>query len=309
MRAYTSQTLTTAETSPHEAVAVWTELICETFVKLEARCSSVDSFRGEIRRETIGELEFSTVSASQQDVMRTRRFAASADDEFLLFSIQRRGEGFVEQDGRIAQLRPGGIALYDSGRPYRLHFPAGFRQLVVQLPKSAIGVDDTRAITAVTHGPGSPGGVVSQLLLAMSDQLQSGGSALEPMVDHILGALSEVLREREVSRPGRLPDEFMRQRVESMMRRDLHDSTWTVERLAARCSVSVRTLYRLFPDGGVSSAMRRMRINAAAAFLCLNPQATVGAVAGRFGFDSESGFIRAFRAENGVTPRRFVSGL
>lgn len=303
MRTYTSQTLSTAEASPHEAAEMWTDLICETFVKLSARHQDEAPFHGEINREVLGELEFSTVSASPQDVIRTRRFAASASDEFLLFSIQREGEGFVEQDGRIARLAPGGIALYDSARPYRLHFPGEFRQLVVQLPKTAVGVDDTRAITADAHGRGSPGGIIAQLLLTMSDQLSEGGSSLDPMVDHVLGALSEMLHPHGPEAP--LPDSFLRQRAEAAMRRELSDPAWTVERLAADCHLSVRSLYRLFPEAGVSSVMRGMRIEAAKQLLRAHPHATVAAVAGRCGFDSESGFIRAFRAETGTTPKRF----
>lgn len=307
MRTYTSQTLSTDEAPPHEAAEMWTDLICETFVKLSARHRDEAPFHGEINREALGELEFSTVSASPQDVIRTRRFAASASDEFLLFSIQREGEGFIEQDGRIAHLAPGGIALYDSARPYRLHFPGEFRQLVVQLPKTAVGVDDTRAITADSHGRGSPGGIIAQLLLTMGDQLSEGGSSLDPMVDHVLGALSEMLRPHAHSTETPLPDSFLRQRVETVMRRELSDPSWTVERLAADCHLSVRTLYRLFPEAGVSSVMRGMRIEAAKQLLRTHPHATVAAVAGRCGFDSESGFIRAFRAETGTTPRRFLA--
>ncbi|WP_193095985.1 helix-turn-helix domain-containing protein [Brevibacterium sp. FME17] len=298
--------MTTELAAPDEAADVWIDLICETFVKLSARRASDAPFHGEIGRETLGELEFSTVTASAQDVYRTRRFAATASDEYLLFSIQREGEGYVSQDGRTAHLHPGGIALYDSARPYSLHFPTDFRQLVVQLPKASVGIDDTRGLTADPHGVGTPGGVIAQFLVAMSEQLQEGGPALDPMVDHVLGSLSEILRSRSVAEEMQLPDQLLRRKAESIMRRDLADPGWSVVRLAAECHASVRTLYRVFPGGGVSSIMRGMRIDAAKQHLRAHPLSTVDAVALRCGFDSGSGFIRAFRAETGTTPRRFL---
>ncbi|MGO2110165.1 MAG: helix-turn-helix domain-containing protein [Pseudoclavibacter sp.] len=288
---------------------MWIDLICETFVKLSARRASGGQFHGEIARENLGELEFSTVTASAQDVYRTRRFAATASNEYLLFSIQREGEGFVEQDGRTAHLHPGGIAFYDSARPYSLHFPGEFRQLVVQLPKASVGVDDTREVTARPHGVGTPGGVIAQLLVAMGEQLHEGGEALDPIADHVLGSLSELLRSRQLTSCASMPDEFLRRKAESIMRRDLADPEWTVSRVAAECHVSVRTLYRVFPGGGVSGVMRGMRIAAAKRYLRGHPTSTVAAVAQRCGFESESGFIRAFRAEVGATPKQFLAAF
>src|SRR5699024_6460046 len=114
---------------------------------------------------------------------------AASSAEYLLFSIQRRGEGRVLQDGRTAHLRPGEMALYDSGRPYSLHFADSFQQLVVQIPKTVIGIEDTRKITARSHQRGTPGAVAAQLLVAVNEQLPHGGASLEPLREHILGTL------------------------------------------------------------------------------------------------------------------------
>lgn len=164
MRTYASQYLSTETAAPRDAAQLWTDLICETFVRLTARQAEDGPFQGSIRREVLGELEFSTVTASAQNVFRTQRYAATASDEFLLFSIQRHGQARICQDGRVAELQPGEIALYDSARPYSLHFDQPFQQLVVQIPKTAVDVDDTRAITAQRHSAGTPGGVIAGLL-------------------------------------------------------------------------------------------------------------------------------------------------
>lgn len=91
------------------------------------------------------------------------------------------------------------------------------------------------------------------------------------------------------------------------MRQDLADPEWSVTRLAQRCHVSVRTLYRLFPDTGVAETMRRWRIEQAKRLLRAHPDLTVAALAHRCGFATESGFIRAFRADTGVSPGKFLA--
>lgn len=193
MGSYSSHLLTTSVVEQSEASDYWIDLICETFVKLSAQQVDCSEFQGEIRWEALGDLEFSTVTASGQDVFRTKEFVSSASNEFLLFSIQRRGDGFVAQDGRTAQLSPGAMALYDSSRPYSLHFPGPFQQLVVQIPKEVIGIEETRHITAVPHQTGTPEAVVATLLVSMNTQLSHGGTALEPLKEHVLGALREIV--------------------------------------------------------------------------------------------------------------------
>lgn len=309
MRTYTSQVLSTEAAEPRDAAPLWTDLICETFVRLSARPAADGPFQGRIQREVLGEIEFATVTASARNVFRTRRFAATASDEFLLFSIQRRGDGRVCQDGRTAHLHPGEIALYDSGRPYSLHFSDDFEQLVVQVPKTVLDIDDTRAITAQRHQAGTPGGLVAGMLVSMGEHLRSGGSALDPMVDHVLGSISEILSVPEQGDFASLPVALLRDRAESLMRRDLADPEWSVARLAQQCHLSVRSLYRLFPEVGVAETMRRLRIDKARHLLRHHPEKTIAAVAHQCGFTTESGFIRAFRAEAGTSPRKYQSSL
>ena len=83
-------------------------------------------FSGRIEHVPVGELELSAVVAGSQHVRRTGSLIAQGNEEYLLASIQRRGTGRVEQDGRAATLSPGDIAFYDSTRPYTLHFDNPF---------------------------------------------------------------------------------------------------------------------------------------------------------------------------------------
>lgn len=307
MSSHTSQVLTTSSVQQRQAADYWVDIICETFVKLSAHQVTHTKFYGEIRWEKLGDLEFSTVTASGQEVFRTKEFVSAASDEYLLFSIQRRGKGVVVQDGRTAILNPASMAIYDSSRPYSLHFPAPFQQLVVQIPKNVIGVDDTREITASVHQTGTPEAVIAQLLVSMSEQLQQGGNALGPLQNHILGAVSEIVRRTPERVDPSALETIKRSRILEMMRNDLSDPGWTVEQLAKRCHMSKRSLYRLFADRGPASVMRSMRVDEAKRMLRQETQLLVATLAHHCGFDSESGFIRAFRAETGMTPTEYVN--
>src|SRR5262245_56477959 len=107
---------------PSHAFEYWCELICDTFVQLSAVPIKKCSFAGQIVHADLAALEISTVRAGGQQVRRTPRLIARAGEEYLLASIQITGQGRVEQDGRVAVLDPGSVAVFDSTRPYILHF-------------------------------------------------------------------------------------------------------------------------------------------------------------------------------------------
>jgi hypothetical protein len=115
-RAYAELTTSTVPTG--EAFAYWREMICATFVRLDAEPVTAGRFSGRIEHVPVGPRELSTVAAGSQHVRRTRSLIAQGNEEYLPASIQQRGMGRVEQDGRAATLSSGDIAFYDSTRPY-----------------------------------------------------------------------------------------------------------------------------------------------------------------------------------------------
>lgn len=93
--------------------------------------------------------------------------------------------------------------------------------------------------------------------------------------------------------------------IESMLATPGAD--WTIERLSRTAAMSRATFLRHFSQEtgmtvGVFLVRARMM---AAADLLSSSDATVGAIADQVGYQSESAFSRAFRAEIGMTPARF----
>ena len=65
------------------------------------------------------------------------------------------------------------------------------------------------------------------------------------------------------------------------------------------------TRYLLFGDEGVAARLRRMRIEQAQVMLLHEPGRPVASVGFACGFESESGFHRAFRTATGMTPGEY----
>jgi AraC-binding-like domain len=187
-RAYAELTTSTVPTG--EAFAYWREMICATFVRLAAEPVTAGGFNGRIEHVPVGDLELSTVVAGSQHVRRTRSLIAQGKEEYLLASIQQRGMGRVEQDGRAATLSPGDLAFYDSTRPYTLHFDNPFHQLVVQIPKRDLMLNDTRQLTARALGQGTAGGVVATFFTSLFGVAKGSRQQSEVLLPNAVGLLT-----------------------------------------------------------------------------------------------------------------------
>jgi AraC-like DNA-binding protein len=303
-RAYAE--LTTSTVPARDAFAFWREMICATFVRLAAEPVGADGFNGRIEHVPVGNLELSTVVAGGQHVRRTRSLIARGNEEYLLASIQVHGLGRVEQDGRTAALSPGDLAFYDSTRPYTLHFDGPFHQLVVQVPKRELLLRDTRELTARALGRGTPGAVVSTFFTSLADVAKDGPGQTAVLLPHATGLLSAAASFAGQGQPARsAADALARERVLAYLRRNLADPGLDATTIAQACRISRRTLYRIIGDDGVAARLRRMRIERAKAMLTADTDRPVASVGFACGYDSESGFHRAFAAATGMTPGEY----
>jgi len=290
-----------------DAFAYWREMICATFVRLAAEpVHGAGEFHGLIEHVPVGAVELSTVVAGGQHVTRTPRLISQeAADDFLLASIQLAGRGLVEQDGRIAALGVGEMAFYDSTRPYTLHFEDQFRQLVVQVPKRDLMLRETRGLTARTLGAGTPGPVVATFFGSLAESAKAEVDATM-LVPHAVGLLSAAAAcAGQLAPTPRSVEALTREAVLEFLGRNLADPALDAAAVAKACHVSRRTLYRMVGDEGIAARLRRLRIERAKALLLTNDDRPIGSVAAACGFETESGFHRAFRSATGETPAEY----
>jgi AraC-like DNA-binding protein len=298
-------TASTDEVPAAAAFAYWQDLICDTFVQLTAAPTTDRPFRGRITHSEVGTVELTQVRSSGQCVRRTPRLIARSSEEYVLASIQVAGAGTVTQDGRTAPLHPGAMAFYDSTRPYTLHFPAAFEQLVVQVPRRLLPEGPVLHATGVTLGADSSARLVADFFRGLA-RLQvadpAGGAALAP---HALGLLTSALTlATGAARPADRPTALDRERVLAHLAAHHADQALGADAVARACHLSRRTLFRLFEGEaeGFGDVLRRLRVTAAQDLLRTEPRLPLATVAVRCGFGGETQFHRAFRAATGTTP-------
>lgn len=306
---------TGSESPAVEAFERWEAQVSAAYVPLAVSpdaSGSFGSFHGHIEHGRYGDLELTIVGSTPQEIRRTPRLISRTEDEFLLVSIPLSGTARLYQDERIAEVGPGGIVFYDTSRPYRWEFGQEWEQVVLQVPLNRLrerhGLLGTEVPTATAFSGDSAPAVVAQFFrgIAKLQGVDPGGAALlaEPGLDllaaAVVAATGGVARERSA-------DALNRQRVLVFMRDNCTDPELGVDRIAAGCRMSRRTLYRVFGEfeGGPGAVLRRMRIERACELLRSAPQLPLSAVASASGFLTERSFYRSFRTETGTTPGTF----
>ncbi|MEU3985335.1 helix-turn-helix domain-containing protein [Streptomyces sp. NPDC026672] len=304
----------TAVVEEDRAFEYWRELICDTFVQLSLSPTRDESFAGRITHADLSTFEISTVRAGGQRVRRTSRLIARDGGEYLLAGIQTHGRGRIEQDGRVVEIEQGSMALFDSTRPYTLHFDDAFEQIVVQFPLRDLLVESglrdvgdltARRLTADTHA-----GVVAQYFHGLSRVYEADPRAGMALAAHGRSLMASSLA-LSTGRSGQggtgTTGALARERVMAFLRAHHTDPGLSVDDVARACTISRRALYRLFEasPGGIVTLLRRIRVDHARALLHADPARSLESIALACGFGGERQFYRVFRQETGTTPGEF----
>ena len=277
--------LTTDDVGAAERFSYWRELICDTFVGLDAERPG-RGFTGTLESAPLGPLRLTEVRSVAQHVVRSPRQIERGRGDDVLVSVQRSGRGLVRQDGREALLRPGELALYDAARPYTLTFDAPFAQAVFQLPRALL-----------TERLGGLDGLTAARVAAPPELLS--GSDGERALDLLAVTLGELLG-RAAS-----PAEAHRRAIRLHVERGLGDPGLTPAAIATANALSLRYVHRLWGQEGSETLGRhilRRRLERARADL-EHGEGTVTDIAFRWGFTSPAHFSRAYRAHFGASPR------
>jgi AraC-like DNA-binding protein len=298
---------------------VWRDAVCSTFVRLDCSPDRHAPLHGRIEARVWGDLHVSRVVSSPQLVERSAALAASADEAYVLLSVQLRGRTIVQQGRAQAELMPGSLAFYDTTRPYTLTLPGDFDQIVLHLPHAVLeravpgGLDRmARRIDA-----GNP---FAQALVAVAPQLlQLSASARPGLAERTAAAARELMAlALESLAPPEVADErssatagaragALVWRARDVISRRLADPQLTPAAVAAEVGVSLRRLQEAFQQQGCTPAdcIWEMRLELARALLAAAADVPIGAVAWRAGFVEAAHFSRRFRQRFGMSPRDY----
>jgi AraC-like DNA-binding protein len=285
----------------------WASVCSESFVPLRVRAVDPE-FRASLSHLGLGaQVGFTRVSSEGSEVYRSHRVIAQEPRDDLLLSVHGGGTGRVTQEGRVAPLRRGSAVLYDSSRPYSLLFPAAMSEIVLQVPRSALGVGDEslRQATARTIETNAPLRALTALMASATaptpglDIGTDGESIAEAAVCLLRAAVAPAMR-----RPALVRNHLaLRIAMTRFIEEHLSEESLCPELVAHAHHVSLRAAQLVFAEAGSSIAgyIRSRRLASARALLAGGSSVTWAGLSS--GFSDAGTFARAFKREYGITPR------
>jgi len=295
----------TEQVAGPDAAAYWSDAVCETFVGVAVRPAREKPFRGRIEHSALDEIDLMALTASAQQVNRTRRLIARDREEYVLANIQVQGQGRLEQDGRAAVLSPGTMSFVDSTRPFALEFGGDFSQLVVKIPRVRLSGRSLNKAMAVELGSSGPGRLVADFLVGLDRLHANDPGAAAVLTPHALDLVDSALAwaaDRSASPVS--AQALTRERIHRFVRRHACDASLDADMVAGACNISRRTLFRALATEGesLSVLIRRIRVARAQKLLLADPSRPLASVAHECGFGGEAQLGRAFREVTGMTP-------
>lgn len=302
-----------------ERISYWKEAVCGTYVQLECNVLEDEQFFfGDIEACQLGVLGLSRIKATAQRVFRTPPKIYQSSEDYFLVNIQIAGRGLLMQDGKVADLRPGDFALYDSNRPYQMLFENRFEQLVLTLPGPILRsrIRDIRNLTA--YRIDGRGGGAAPLLPKMIRQLirvvpklelASVPAVAESVANMLVAGLAEVATEG-----GSVSDLSLlrRDQIKAYVMEHLREPGLSVESIAAFLRVTPSTVYRTWVGeaDSLNTWIWLMRLDGVYRDLC-DPafvSKTITDIAYSWGFNDSAHFSRAFRTRFGHSARELRMG-
>ena len=261
-----------------------------------------------------GRANLFTTDSSGFRLVRTARHVRQEDPPVVALAVQSRGLGEFTQFGADQPVGTGELMLNDLRAPYAFSWSGRGGSRAFQVPSDQLGLSPDVVRAAAPRLRASPlHDLVRDHLVRMvrdADRLSH-----DPASANLGTATTELMRALLVSAaaPDRLRAavraETLATRVLTYVRQHLTDPELTPERIAAAHNVSVRQLYKVCAEAGVSLEqwVIEQRLEAARAELVApaGRRRSIAAVARSCGFSDPSHFARRFRAAYGATPREW----
>jgi hypothetical protein len=120
--------LDTSSTIPDRRLAVWQDIVCDTFVGLDCRSDMDEAFWGSVSQSAVGPATFTRVDSCAQRVFRTPSRIARASEDFVLVALGNSGVNGVYQDGREAVISAGQFTITTPPVPTSCASTTAFRR-------------------------------------------------------------------------------------------------------------------------------------------------------------------------------------
>jgi AraC-like DNA-binding protein len=292
--------------------AFWHHVLADTFaaVQLERWTGHGLEPAAELSATRRGRLLFAELEATPHVHRRTPQQIRQADAMFFQAAILTKGAASLEQEGRIAQLSPGDLVVYENSRPFTWTFTDPWAVTVLSIPSDAVNLTDSerRAMSARRlSGHNGLSGVVTRLILDLTrhaSEIPEGQS--ERILAHTTDLAISLFATSANAEYADARHRTLLDRIKGYIETHFRYPGLTPDDIAAAANISTRYLHKLFEaeHQTVTLYLRGLRLRCARQEL-LDPRLahrSVAEIAHTCGFGDLSGFNRAFKAAYGITP-------
>ncbi len=307
--------LDTGSSAPDRRLAIWQDIVCDTFVGLDCRSDMRNAFWGSVSQSMIGPVACTQVDSCAQRVFRTPSRISRTSEDFVLVALGNSGVNGVFQDGREAVVGSGQFVIYDTTRPYELRFDDSFSQTIFQMPRKMLQqrIGSFEALTAITFSGDRPvEGLAYNFLLGISRTIDHvdpviATRLLDQALDLVAMAFADRMRERS-------PDQSVHRsatlyRLKNYILTHLRDPELSMQRAAAAIGISPRYASDLMAaeQTPFRSYVQAQRLERCKRDLSDPAQIArhVGDIAFAWGFNDLAHFSRIFRQRFGASPREW----
>jgi AraC-like DNA-binding protein len=313
-RSIVAVVLDTGSSAPDRRLAVWQDIVCDTFVGLDCRSDMRDAFWGSVSQSMIGPASCTRVDSCAQRVFRTPSRISRASDDFVLVALGNSGVNGVFQDGREAVVAAGQFVIYDTTRPYELLFDDSFSQTIFQIPRKILQqrIGSFDALTATTFSSDRPvERLAYDFLLGISKTIEHVDPAiatrlLDQALDLVAMAFADRMRERSDQSIHRSAILY---RLKNYILTHLRDPELSMPRAAAAIGISPRYASDLMAAEQTSfrSYVQAQRLERCKRDLSDSAQMArhIGDIAFGWGFNDLAHFSRIFKQRFAASPREW----
>ena len=312
-------TETTARVQEHERFDYWHDVICRTYVHIDAETlPSECEFRAELAASDLGQVTLSRVWAEPHCVRRSGELIEYQPHDTFMVSLMLRGVGILSQQGREIELRTGDASLYDGSQPFTLTLPQRFDMIVLQFDRAALlqRCPTVGQLTASLLPVDAPAfAPVSAVLRSLQPAALSNETALSRQLGtSILDILAVTLAEHfgaETTTNMQRKKTFLR--ACGYINANVDDPSLNPSQVASAVGVSVRYLHMMFRENETSVTKfvfsRRLArcyddlVNPAKAHL------SVTDIAHAHGFKTAAHFTRKFSEAYSSNPSALRPGV
>lgn len=294
-------------------ITSWRREVATNFVPLDVHPLGEDEFWARASRIDVGEVSVFRIRHTASVVARTPKLVRRSPSDLIKVSLQLDGEELIEQDGRVALLHAGDLAIYDTSRPYTLRFDGTSSLLVFTFPIGYLDLprDELAEVTATAFPLESPlGRVVNSFFVDLAKSLaelpgEHGQRLARTGLDLLMTLVSTQLH----NGVRRDPKRQLLHELLGTIDRMLADPSLSPATIADAHFISTRHLHAVFAEHSITVAgwirerrLEHIRRDLADAQLLELPIATIAA---RWGLVNPAHFSRLFRTTFGQSPTEY----